>query len=190
MGVGGGEKQSLCFIYPQHLLKRDSSSYVQVLPFSFSCQEWREESFLSKGTCKDSCTFSPGGFICSVLLPILIQKRGTLWTQPWKCLVTWNTAGWTQFMAGLTETSLLWSHPGFNGNRFSMAWFLNWPETGWVLTGAACSTFILPLIEFPPSWKEIQQNLRASEEKEISLTLLLRVLLVFCELPLEGSDCR
>lgn len=60
-----------------------------------------------------------------------------------------------------------------------------WSEAEWAPTGAAYPAFTLPLIGFPQCWKEIQQNPRAPEEKEISLTLLSRTLLASCESPLE-----
>lgn len=90
----------------------------------------------------------------------------------------------------LTETPLLWSHPRLDGNKFEMT--LRWsPLTRDRVSPDRCNIlyFYFAINRLPLSWKEIQQNLRVPEEEEISLTLLLRMLLVFCELPLEESDC-
>lgn len=202
-------EQSIYFMYSQNPVEWYRSSFVQLfsipLPSFFFLGRNGKRYFIYKVALVKIPALSFWVFWgVVVFLPTPtpnFNSKGweiSLWAQPWKCLATWNTAGCTQLFilwAGLTGASLLWSHAGFDRNRFPMMlrWVWYWPPP---LTrdrvsamGAAYATSTFPLIGFPRSWKEIQQNLRAPEEKEISWTLLLRMLLVFCELPLEESDC-
>jgi hypothetical protein len=54
--------------------------------------------------------------------------------------------------------------------------------------GAACPAFTSPLIGFPHILGRDSAESKVPEEGEIALALLLGMLLIFCELPLQEGD--
>lgn len=109
-------------------MERHSSSFVQLLPFFFSWQEWREVSHPKVVLVKNSHSLFLSGFACPPLLPILIQKgeKHSLWTQPWKCLATWTIAGWIRLLFGQSWQG----HPSFGWIQGWMGIDFKWLSDG------------------------------------------------------------